>query len=208
MGETPQQTAAYAWFDAEFTSLELERARLLQVALVLTDSQLRRITPPEEDVNLFIRLEPEEAVSPWVQENLPDLVEKCRSTDAVSLETADARLADLLDRWVKNPEKEMAGRPVLAGNSIHNDWFFVRRFLPAFSSRLHYRLLDVSALKIQWNDLQGEAAFDKESLETLNQFWPGGFSALQAHDALFDAKASIAELAFYRTHLFRDDVRA
>ena len=72
-------------------------------------------------------------------------------------------------------------------------------FLPMFGSRLHYRLLDVSSIKIQWQDWAGQEPFDKESVDQLNQYFPsGGIDAANAHDALFDIKASIAELAFYR----------
>ena len=76
----------------------------------------------------------------------------------------------------------------------------MRKYLPLFGSRLHYRLLDVSSLKIQWQDWVEQQPFDKESVEQLNQYFPdGGISSANAHDALFDIKASIAELAFYRS---------
>ena len=196
------KTSAYVWFDAEFTSLDLEQARLLQVAAIVTDTHLNRVAPPEADLNLCIRLEEGEAVSPWVAENLPGLVEKCRSDDAVSVGEADRRLAALLDRYCGTPCESMGQRPVLAGNSVHNDWFLMRRLLPVFGSRLHYRLLDVSTLKIQWQDWADGAPFDKENTELLNHFFPGGgITAANAHDALFDIKASIAELAFYRSSL-------
>lgn len=202
MGETLKKTSAYVWFDAEFTSLELERARLLQVAVVMTDCNLRRIAPPEEDLNLCIRLEAHESVSPWVQENLPALVAECRSAQAVSVEEADAQIVALLDRWCATPRVEMDERPVLAGNSVHNDWFLMRRFLPQFGSRLHYRLLDVSSFKIQWQDCSGKPPFDKEDVAQLNRYFPGGgLDAIKTHDALFDVKASIAELAYYREQL-------
>ncbi len=197
-----KKSKAYIWFDAEFTSLELDQARLLQVAVIITDTELNRIAPPEADLNLCIRLEEGEEVSPWVAENLPGLVEKCRSAEAVSIEEADRQIAALLDQYCGTPCKEMSDRPVLAGNSVHNDWFLMRRFLPLFGSRLHYRLLDVSTIKIQWQDWVGQEPFDKESVEQLNQFFPGsGIDAANAHDALFDIKASIAELAFYRSSL-------
>ena len=197
-----KKTSAYVWFDAEFTSLDLEQARLLQVAAIVTDTNLNRVAPPEDDLNLCIRLEEGEAVSPWVAENLPGLVEKCRSEEAVSVSEADRRLAALLDRHCGTPCEAMDQRPVLAGNSVHNDWFLMRRLLPVFGSRLHYRLLDVSTLKIQWQDWADRAPFDKENAELLNHFFPGGgITATNAHDALFDIKASIAELAFYRSSL-------
>ncbi len=197
-----KQTKAYAWFDAEFTSLDLDRARLLQVAVIVTDNRLNRLAPPEEDLNLCIRLEEGEPVSPWVAENLPALVAQCRSAGAVSIAEADRRIAALLDRHCATPCAEMADRPVLAGNSVHNDWYLMRRFLPEFARRLHYRLLDVSALKIQWMDWIGQPPFDKDNLELINRHFPGGgIGAANAHDALFDIKASIAELAFYRSRL-------
>ena len=203
MSEANRKTSAYVWFDAEFTSLELDQARLLQVAVILTDIHLRRIHPPEADLNLCIRLEEGESVSPWVAENLPDLVKRCNTDEAVTIEEADRQIAAMLDQYCE-AANEMADRPVLAGNSVHNDWFLMRRFLPEFGSRLHYRLLDVSSLKIQWLDWIGEDPFDKEDPEELNRYFPeAGISAANAHDALFDIKASIAELAFYRANLER-----
>ncbi len=202
MSEAKKKSSAYVWFDAEFTSLDLDQARLLQVAVIITDTNLRRIAPPEIDLNLCIRLEEGEVVSPWVAENLPALVEKCRTAEAVSIEEADRQIASLLDQYCGTPCSEMADRPVLAGNSVHNDWFLMRKFLPLFGSRLHYRLLDVSTLKIQWMDWVEQQPFDKESVDQLNQYFPAGdISSANAHDALFDIKASIAELAFYRSKL-------
>lgn len=197
-----KKSGAYVWFDAEFTSLELDQAHLLQVAVILTDTNLQRIAPPEADLNLCICLDEGEGVSPWVAENLLALVKKCRSEEAVSIEEADRQIAALLDQYCGTFGNEMANRPVLAGNSVHNDWFLVRKYLPIFGSRLHYRLLDVSTIKIQWQDWVEQQPFDKEHADLLNQYFPeAGISAANAHDALFDIKASIAELAFYRSKL-------
>lgn len=196
-----KKSSAYIWFDAEFTSLVLEEARLLQVAVIITDTHLQRIAPPEADLNLCIRIEEGEPVSPWVAENLSELVETCRSDEAVSVREADRRIAALLDQYAGAPCDEMGGRPVLAGNSVHNDWFLMRRFLPEFACRLHYRLLDVSTLKVQWADWLDQPPFDKENVALLNRYFPGGgIDVANAHDALFDIKASIAELAYYRQH--------
>jgi oligoribonuclease len=200
--EEQKKTSAYVWFDAEFTSLDLDRARLLQVAAIVTDANLNRVALPEADLDLCIRLEEGEDVSPWVAENLSALVKKCRSDEAVSIGEADRRLAALLDQYCGTPCETLDQRPVLAGNSVHNDWFLMRRLLPVLGSRLHYRLLDVSTIKLQWQDWIGGQPFDKENTELLNQHFPGGgITAANAHDALFDIKASIAELAFYRSSL-------
>ncbi len=203
MTEQEQKTtSAYVWFDAEFTSLDLETASLLQVAVIITDCRLKRLHPASADLNLCIKLGAGEAVSEWVEEHLPELVARCRSEEAVTVEEADRRIAAMLDQYVGTPIASISDRPVLAGNSVHNDWALMRRLLPEFGSRLHYRLLDVSTIKIQWMDLKGEAAFDKDSVELLNEYFPAaGIDAANAHDALFDIKASIAELAYYRRHL-------
>lgn len=198
----PNITTAYVWFDAEFTSLDLDTARLLQVAVIITDSGLNRLHPEEQDLNLCIQLMEGEQVSPWVEENLSALVTQCRSGDAVGLPEADQCIAAFIDRVCGAPSESISDRPVLAGNSVHNDWFLLRKYMPLFKSRLHYRLLDVSTLKIQWQDWVGREAFDKENVNLLNQYFPGGgIDAANAHDALFDIKASIAELAFYRAGL-------
>jgi oligoribonuclease len=197
-----KKTSAYVWFDAEFTSLELESARLLQVAVIVTDCELNRLYPESADLNLCIKLEEGEQVSEWVEEHLSGLVEQCRSDEAVTIDEADRQIAALLDQYAGTPYESIGDRPVLAGNSVHNDWYLMRRFLPMFGSRLHYRLLDVSTLKIQWQDWVGQPPFDKESVEELNLYFPGGgIDAANAHDALFDIKASIAELAYYRAGL-------
>jgi oligoribonuclease len=197
-----KSSTAYVWFDTEFTSLELDEAQLLQVAVMLTDKNLKRITPPEEDLNFHIRLSDTVPLSPWVEKNLPELVKKCRSREAVSLEEVDAKLTDYVDRWCGTPTKTIQKRPLMAGNSIHTDWILARKFLPTFISRLHYRLLDVSALKIQWLDLTDGPEFQKDDLKTVKKYFPeADLRRLRQHDAYYDIVASAAELAYYRAHM-------
>lgn len=196
-------STAYLWFDTEYTGLDLEKASLLQVALIITDVHLKRLAPASDDLNLYIRLPPRKKVSPWIEENMPDLLQKCRGAEAVPVEEADRRLADLVDRAVTVPGGEDKRRPILAGNSIHADWFLARKFLPRFLALTHYRHLDVTALKLQWQDWFRGAEFKKEDVGLLRQYFPE--SALpddgRRHDAYYDVHASIAELAFYREHL-------
>ncbi len=197
-------STAYVWFDTEFTSLELDEAHLLQVAVMLTDKDLRRITPPEEDINLYIRLPENAHLSSWVKKNIPDLIKKCQSRAAVPVEEVDAKLTALLDRWCGTPLKTIQKRPVMAGNSIHTDWMLARKFFPDFVSRLHYRLLDVSALKIQWLDLTGGAEFKKDDSKAVKKYFPeADLRRLRQHDACYDIVASAAELAYYRENLLR-----
>lgn len=199
---TPKASTAYVWFDTEFTSLDLDEAQLLQVAVMLTDKNLKRITPPEEDLNFYIRLSDSAPLSPWVEKNLPELVGKCRSSAAVSPEEADGKLTAFIDQWCGTPTKTVQKRPVMAGNSIHTDWMLARKFLPVFVSRLHYRLLDVSALKIQWFDLTEGIEFKKDDPKTVKKYFPAAdLRRLRQHDAVYDIAASAAELAYYRAHM-------
>ena len=194
------RSAAYIWLDTEFTCLDLEEAELLQVAVVITTPALERMTPPEGDLVLYLRLAPGARVSPWVEEHLADLLLKCRGADALPLRAVEQRLCRHLDRVAGTPAKEMDDRPVVAGNSVHADCALLRRLMPGFIDRCHYRIADVSAIKLQWHDHAGGEPFDKEDPERVRQWWPPARlpPAAGAHDAYYDVQASIAELAYYR----------
>jgi oligoribonuclease len=193
----------YIWFDTEYSGLEIETAAVLQVAALITDTELRRVLPAEQDVRLAIRLADGAALSPWVQENLPGLVLACRSPGAVDIAEADERLCRYVDAAAGPPAEREGERPVLAGNSVHIDWWLVRRHLPRFLGRLHYRLLDVTALKLEWKRLHPDLEFEKDDAEMIRRYFPGAVlpEASARHDAYYDVEASIAELAFYRAHL-------
>lgn len=197
------RSTAYVWFDTEYSDLELERARLLQVAAILTDADLQRLHPPEQDVKIYVRLPDDAPVSPWVEDNLKDVLRICRSELALSITEVEQRLLDWLDRYVTLPGGEDKRRPMLAGNSVHADWWLARRYLPRFLSRLHYRHLDVTALKLQWQDWRGGEAFDKDNLALLRSYFPGPLVGVDTgrHDAHYDVQASIAELNYYRHSL-------
>jgi oligoribonuclease len=194
----------YVWFDAEYSTVDIEEAVLLQVAAVITDSSLKRVSPWEKDVRLIIRPPEGARLSPWVEEHLPGLVTACRSEEAVGVGDADDRLAAYVDEVVGTQREKDDDRPLLAGNSIHFDWWLARRFLPRFVSRLHYRHVDVSALKAEWKRLHPKDSFNKEDPKTIAMYFPEAFlpDSGARHDAYYDAQASIAELEFYRRYLF------
>ena len=101
------------------------------------------------------------------------------------------------------PAGEEKRKPVLAGNSIHCDWYLARRFLPHFIRRLHYRHLDVTALKLQWRDWFKGGEFDKARTGLTAKFFAGPAGSVRGrqHDAYYDVQASIAELNYYRKQL-------
>jgi len=205
MIELPTVSTAYLWFDTEYSTLELAKAELLQVALVITDANLNRITSPSEDLNLYIRLDKKTKLSPWIMENMPTLVSNCRSANAVSADEADKRLAAYIDRTVTVPLGDDKKKPILAGNSIHSDWYLLLKYLPRMYKRLHYRHLDVTTLKLQWQDHALGDKFEKDDVKLVKKYFPGLVvnENSKLHDAYYDCQASIAELAYYRKQLFK-----
>jgi oligoribonuclease (3'-5' exoribonuclease) len=196
----------YVWFDTEYSNLELETAVLLQVAAIITDTSLRRVLPRERDVSLTIRLPHGITASPWVEQHLPDLLNACRSSAAIDVGEADTLLSAYVDAAQGAPIDRRDERPTLAGNSVHADWWLVRRFLPGFLSRLNYRLLDVTAFKLEWKRLHPDAEFQKEDREMIRAYFPEAALTLGGrHDARYDVEASIAEMGFYRKHFLRQE---
>ncbi len=197
------QSRYLVWFDTEYTTLELDEAQLIQVAMVVTDMNGRRVGPPEQDFVTPVRLMPGVPVSDFVAKECPGLVSDARSEKAPSVGEVDEMLVARLEGLLGSMPAKVKDRPILAGNTIHADWWMARRFLPKFLARLHYRNLDVSSLKILWLDGNYGPEFDKENVELIKTHLPGWEVPEQArrHDALYDVMASVAELNYYRQHL-------
>ncbi len=193
--------AVYCWFDLEFTDLDPAKAAILQLALWLTDVDLRPLEPGDTGLNLVVQLPPDTPVSPWVAEHLADLLERCRSPAATPVGAVEQLCTQYLDRLLGPPVTDITLRPVLAGNSVHNDWRLAALHFPALLERLHYRLLDISTLKQQWLTWLGQPEFEKEDAALVKRWLPFDHidPAGQRHDAFYDILASIAELHFYRT---------
>lgn len=199
-GPTDSQRV-YVWFDTEYTSLDIDRAALLQMAMLMTDDRLNRMHAPDEDLNLFIRPDPTVPCSPWVEEHLADLLVHCRSDRAVEIQEADRLVAEWMDRHLGPPSPEVSKRPVLAGNSLQHDWMLARKHLPSLMERVHYRLMDVSSWKTPWNWSSGQPKVDKADRGWVERHFPGVFAASgAAHDAHYDIHASISEWAYYLNH--------
>ena len=192
------------WFDTEYTSLELEQARLAQVAMIVTDFEGRRVAPPELDFVTPVRLSARAPVSDFLARECPALVARCRAAGTPNVAAVDELLAARLEQILGPASARMADRPLLAGNSIHHDWWLARRYLPRFLARLHYRQLDVSTMKILWLNAGVGPEFKKEDPAQVLRYLPGWSLPAQAsrHDALYDVLCSIAELNYYRQHLW------
>lgn len=170
------------WIDLEMTGLDPSVDVILQAALVITTADLEPLAELAVDV-----AQPDEALarmSPFVREmhTRTGLVERVRCS-TVDLAQAERRLLDLVQAWCPAPA-------TLCGNSIWNDRRFIARYMPALDRHLHYRVVDVSSIKVLAARWYGEGAVFVKS-------------DVGAHDATVDVKSSIAELRHYRATLFR-----
>jgi oligoribonuclease len=177
------------WLDMEMTGLDPQRERIIEVALIMTDGQLTEIAIGPE---LVIHQSDEvlAAMDEWnkTHHGASGLVERVR-TSAITEADAEAQMIAFINVHV--PAKE---RPVLAGNSIHQDRRFVRRYMPALEKRLHYRMVDVSTVK-----------------ELARRWYPQIVAKQppkkETHRALDDIRESIDELRFYKQHVFAPAVQ-
>ncbi len=174
--------AVLAWLDMEVTGLDPESCAIVQMALVLTDSELNDIAPPL-DLTIW---QPESVLatmSPFVRamHEKSGLLPQVRASQ-VSVADAEHQALELLTRHA--PYRTAR----LCGNSIGQDRRFIVKYMPALDGYLHYRQIDVSTLK----ELAG---------------WWYGFKFdkpdLGKHTALNDVRQSIAELKAYRQSVFR-----
>lgn len=173
------------WLDMEMTGLDPAIERIIEVATILTDGQLNEIAVGPELV-IHQPAEVIAAMDAWntshhTASGLVARVTESTVTDA----DAEAQTLAFLAAHVPNPRD----RPVLAGNSIHQDRRFIRRYMPKLDARLHYRMVDVSTIK-----------------ELARRWYPSAVAKQPAkkdtHRALDDIRESIDELRYYRGQLF------
>jgi oligoribonuclease len=171
------------WVDMEMTGLRPEVDRIIEVALVITDSQLEiQATSPVLAIH-----QPDEvmaAMDTWNtathgKSGLTARVRESRLTEA----DAQRILLDFLRPWVP------AGKSPMCGNSIGQDRRFMARTMPELEAWFHYRNLDVSTLKELCKRWRPEIA--------------RAFIKRSAHTALADIIESIDELRHYREHFLR-----
>jgi oligoribonuclease len=171
------------WIDCEMTGLDLVADALIEVAALVTDSELNVLG---DGIDVVIK-PPEAAL-----EQMGDVVRAMHTRSGLlaeldaglsMAEAEDAVLCYVRD-WVSEPR-----RAPLAGNSVGTDRGFLARDMTALESYLHYRIVDVSSIKElarRWYPRVYFASPDKH----------GG------HRALADIRESIAELRYYREALF------
>ena len=172
------------WADCEMTGLDLRRDALIEIAVLVTDSELRVL---DEGVDIVITAPDEllDGMQPVVREMHAHsgLTEAVRASTTTVAE-AEQQVLDYLRKHI--PE---ARTVPLCGNSIATDRAFLARDMPELDAFLHYRMVDVSSIK-----------------ELCRRWYPRVyFSQPQkglTHRALADVKESIRELRYYRSTVF------
>ena len=168
------------WIDMEMTGLVPDSDRVLEIAILITDSQLALIA---EGPVLVLRQPDEvlEAMDSWnrsvhAKSGLIEKVKASKLDEAAAEREAIAFLAQHVP----------ASASPMCGNSICQDRRFLARWLPKLESFFHYRNLDVSTLKELVKRWKPEAAKEMMKLKQ------------GKHEALADIYESIEELKFYR----------
>ncbi len=171
------------WIDLEMTGLEPQTDQIIEIATIVTDSQLNILAQGPE-IAIHQPQSVLDAMDEWNtrQHGQSGLVKRVQES-SYSLAAAEQETLEFLKLWVP------AGESPICGNSICQDRRFLARLMPALEEYFHYRNLDVSSLK-----------------ELAIRWAPGlldGFEKQGSHLALDDVRESIAELAFYREHFIR-----
>jgi oligoribonuclease len=171
------------WIDCEMTGLDVVSDALIEVAALVTDSEL---TVLGDGIDVVVK-PPATAL-----EHMHDVVREMHTASGLldeldagmTLSEAQSVVLDYVRSYVPEPR-----RAPLAGNSVATDRGFLARDMPELEAHLHYRIIDVSSIK-----------------ELARRWYPRVYFASPekhgGHRALADIKESIEELKYYREALF------
>lgn len=171
------------WIDCEMTGLNPDVDSLVEIAVVITDSELNVI---DEGIDLVIKPTAESLA------NMNDFVRNMH-TESGLIEEFDAGLSlaeaqKLVLEYIKRHVPNAKEAP-LAGNTIGTDRLFISKYLPEVDAHLHYRSIDVSSIK-----------------ELSRRWYPRVYFQMPkkdgGHRALADILESIRELRYYRETVF------
>lgn len=161
------------WVDLEMTGLDSEKDVILEIAAEVTDFDFKTLASYEAIVK-----HPDEVLDgmaewPLAQHAASGLTERVRTQGRQEDEVKHELIGFIKAQFGDEPA-------ILAGNSIHNDRIFIKKWWPEVDALLHYRMLDVTTLKIL---MQGKYGYEYDKKDV--------------HRAFDDIQASIAELQHY-----------
>ncbi|MDB5922430.1 MAG: 3-to-5 oligoribonuclease [Betaproteobacteria bacterium] len=171
------------WIDMEMSGLNPDTDRVLEVAIVVTDSQLHTVAQApvlvvHQDDDVLARMD-DWNKSTHAKSGLIDRVKASKLTEA----QVEERMLAFVTEHVPPRTSPMCG------NSVHQDRRFLVRYMPKLEEYFLYRNLDVSTLK-----------------ELVRRWRPdlvSGLTKLGKHEALADVQESIDELRYYRDYFLR-----
>lgn len=172
----------FLWLDLEMTGLDAEHDVILEIAAIITNSAL---TYHCEGPSLVIH-QPNtmlQTMNTWVQtqHTKSGLLERVAAS-TISVQDAENKILEFI-------HQHAAHELYFAGNSIYQDRSFLKKYMPHLNAKGHYRLVDVSTIKVlvqQWYPDSSEINFKKS----------------KTHRALTDIYESIEELKHYRNYFF------
>lgn len=169
------------WVDLEMTGLDPEQHVIIEIAAEVTDFTFKTLASYEAIIH-----QPDEVMAranEWAaaQHEQSGLAARVKNEGQPEDEVKHELMGFIKAQFGDEPA-------VLAGNSIHNDRNFIKKWWPEVDALLHYRMLDVSSFKIVMQGKYG-VQFEKND----------------AHRAFDDIQASIAELQYYLDYLRKQD---
>lgn len=181
----PKKGHRLVWIDCEMTGLDENRCVLLEIATLVTESDLTLVAEGP-DLVLHATDEQLDAMPDVVREMhaKSGLTERVRRSK-VTLGAAEAATLDFIRTHCRTK-----GIHVLCGNSIATDRRFLARYMPRVDRHLSYRMIDVSTVKElakRWYPAEYEARPEKK----------------KGHRALADIRESVEELRHWRRSVFR-----
>ena len=172
------------WLDMEMTGLSPDTDRIIEVAVVITDSELNVLA---EGPVLVVHQSDAilDGMDAWNKgtHGRSGLIDKVKASTLTEAQAEETLLA-FLRKWVPT------GKSPMCGNSICQDRRFMARHMPKLEAFFHYRNLDVSTLK--------------ELCKRWEPLIHKGFHKRQLHTAMADIMESIEELRYYRTHFIHN----
>ncbi len=171
------------WIDCEMTGLNPDLDCLVEIAVVITDSELK---PVDAGIDLVIKPRPDSLaqMNDYVRNMHTESGLIHEFDSGLELEEAERQVLEYIQKFVPN-----ATEAPLAGNTIGTDRLFISKYMPKVDKHLHYRSIDVSSIK-----------------ELSRRWYPRVYFQMPkkdgGHRALADILESIQELRYYRETVF------
>ena len=175
------------WIDTEFTGLDFDNAKLLEVAVVITDKDLNIL---DKGLEIIIHQDDEvlENMDPWCIEHFEEsgLTERSRNSK-ISLENAEKEILKYLEKWTERRQNS------ICGNSVGHDRRLLFKYMKNFEDKwASYRTIDVSSIKELVKRWKPEILEEVKKIKKEN------------HRAMDDILESIEELKIYRKQFFKE----